>query len=88
MLSALFGMAYDAARRRHRVTDAFIEVNPRHVVFYRGLFGFAVAAGQRICPRVMAPAVLLRLEIERLERRLAEIGPLAGLASGLGTAVA
>jgi len=76
VLSALFGAAYVSARRLHRVTDAFIEVNPRHVQFYRALFGFVVAAGQRICPRVMAPAVLLRLEIERLEARLTEIGPL------------
>jgi hypothetical protein len=48
----------------------FIEVNPRHARFYRVLFGFAQAAGERLCPRVMAPAVLLRLEIERLEARL------------------
>jgi hypothetical protein len=31
-----------------------------------------VVAGERVCERVMAPAVLLRLEIERLEARLAE----------------
>jgi hypothetical protein len=72
VLGALFGAAYLVARRLHRVTDAFIEVNPRHVAFYRALFGFAVVAGERVCQRVMAPAVLLRLEIERLEARLAE----------------
>ena len=75
VLSALFGSAYVVGRRLHRATDAFVEVNPRHVGFYRALFGFVVAAGQRVCPRVMAPGVLLRLEIERLEARLAEIGP-------------
>jgi hypothetical protein len=52
------------------VTDAFIEVNPRHVAFYRALFGFMVVAGGRMCQRVMAPAVLLRLEVERLEARM------------------
>lgn len=71
VLSALFGSAYVVAKRLQRVTDAFVEVNPRHVRFYRALFGFVVAAGQRMCPRVMAPGVLLRLEIERLEARLA-----------------
>jgi len=76
VLSALFGSAYVVARHLHRVTDAFVEVNPRHAQFYRRMFGFVVAAGQRVCPRVMAPAVLLRLEIERLEARLAEIGAL------------
>jgi hypothetical protein len=74
VLSALFGSAYVVARRLHRATDAFVEVNPRHVAFYRALFGFVVAAGQRMCPRVMAPGVLLRLEIERLEARFAECG--------------
>lgn len=74
VLSALFGLAYAVGRQLREVTDVFVEVNPRHVVFYRRLFGFVVAAGQRVCPRVMAPAVLLRLELERLEARLVEIG--------------
>jgi hypothetical protein len=74
VLSALFGAAYLVGRRLHSVTDVFVEVNPRHAAFYRRLFGFVVAAGQRVCPRVMAPAVLLRLEIEWLEARLAEGG--------------
>jgi len=73
VLSALFGLAYTVGRQLREVSDVFVEVNPHHVAFYRKLFGFAVAAGQRVCPRVMAPAVLLRLEIERLEARLAEI---------------
>lgn len=76
VLSALFGAAYLVGRRLHSVTDVFVEVNPRHAAFYRKLFGFVIAAGQRVCPRVMAPAVLLRLEIERLEARLIGIGAL------------
>ncbi len=73
VLSALFGLAYTVGRQLREVTDVFVEVNPRHVAFYRRLFGFVVAAGQRVCPRVMAPAVLLRLEIARLEAKLAQI---------------
>jgi hypothetical protein len=88
VLSALFGAAYLVGRRLHSVTDVFVEVNPRHAVFYRRLFGFVVAAGQRVCPRVMAPAVLLRLEVERLEARLAQIGALIRLAPGPDAAVA
>jgi hypothetical protein len=88
VLSVLFGLAYVVGRRVRGVTDVFVEVNPRHVAFYRRLFGFGTAAGRRICPRVMAPAVLLRLEIERLEAMLADsgiltrsaLGPNAGLA--------
>jgi hypothetical protein len=77
VLAALFSTAYVVARHLHRMTDVFVEVNPRHVQFYRRMFGFAVAAGQRVCPRVMAPGVLLRLEVERLEARLAEAGAAA-----------
>jgi hypothetical protein len=72
ILSALFGSAYLVAKHARRATDVFVEVNPRHAAFYRKLFGFVVAAGQRVCPRVMAPAVLLRLEMKRLEARLAQ----------------
>lgn len=88
VLSALFGSAYDLARHLYDATDAFVEVNPRHVQFYRRMFGFVVAAGQRVCPRVMAPAVLLRLEIERLEARLLELGALTRSALGPRAALA
>lgn len=69
-LGALFGFAYLVGRVLHDVTDVFVEVNPRHERFYRQMFGFVGAAGRQICPRVQAPAVLLRLELERLEARL------------------
>jgi hypothetical protein len=69
-LGALIGLAYLAGRTLHEVTDVFVEVNPRHARFYQRMFGFVAAAGERFCPRVEAPAVLLRLELERLESRL------------------
>lgn len=54
----------------HDITDLFIEVNPRHVRFYRRVFGFRVMAPERSCRRVGAPSVLLRLKREDLESRL------------------
>jgi hypothetical protein len=69
-LVALIGLAYLAGRTVHQVTDVFVEVNPRHVRFYQRMFGFVAAAGQRMCPRVGAPAVLLRLELDRFEMLL------------------
>jgi hypothetical protein len=54
-------------RERADITDMFIEVNPRHVPFYRRAFGFRVAAPERTCPRVLAPSVLLRLEVDAFE---------------------
>lgn len=70
VLSSLFGVAYALGRALHDVTDVFIEVNPRHVVFYRRVLGFVVAAGERFCERVNAPSVLLCLELSMLDDRL------------------
>jgi hypothetical protein len=71
---ALFGLAYMIGRVVHNVTDVFVEVNPRHERFYQHMFGFVTVAARQICPRVKAPAVLLRLDVERLDARLAEFG--------------
>ena len=68
-LGALVGLAYTVSRTFYEVTDVFVEVNPRHERFYRQIFGFAAAGARRICPRVGAPAVLLRLDLEQLEQR-------------------
>ncbi len=66
VLASLLHMAYLCGRVIHGVTDTFIEVNPRHVTYYRRLFGFEIAGAPRTCPRVNAPAVLLRLRLERI----------------------
>src|SRR6185295_11780132 len=44
VLSTLFAFAYSVAMTLQDVTDVFIEVNPRHVGFYRRVLGFVVAA--------------------------------------------
>ena len=76
ILASLFSLAYALARTQHGVTDAFVEVNPRHVGFYRRALGFVVTAGERFCERVRAPSVLLRLELAELERRLRVPAPI------------
>lgn len=72
VIAALFGRVHRIVRGLREVTDVFVEVNPRHVGFYRRGFGFTVAAEGRICPRVRAPSVLLRLEVAAFERRVQE----------------
>lgn len=54
----------------YRVTDMLIEVNPRHVPFYKRVFGFEPMGPERTCLRVGAPSVLLRLTKEQLQRKL------------------
>lgn len=67
VIGALFGHAHEIVRERRELTDVFIEVNPRHVAFYCRAFGFRAAADERTCPRVLAPSVLLRLEVAAFE---------------------
>lgn len=78
VLAALFNAAHGImeANRLHHV---FIEVNPRHVAFYRRAFCFKVVGEEKCCPRVGAPSVLLRMrvaeftsKIGQLERAIAE----------------
>lgn len=69
-LDALVQSAYLITRVVHALTDVVIEVNPRHVRFYQRVFGFAAAAAERVCERVGAPSVLLRLDLERFGQRL------------------
>jgi len=68
---ALIHVAYIYGRLIHRATRVFIEVNPHHVQFYSRAMGFAAAsAGQRHCARANAPAVLLQLPLDYVDRQL------------------
>lgn len=60
MLASLFHVAFLYAERIWGYTDIVIEVNPSHVSFYQRMLGFDILGGERLCPRVNAPAVLLR----------------------------
>lgn len=63
LLMYLFSMAYIFAHRVGNCTDLLVEVNPRHVAFYRRMLRFHIAGGEKPCPRVKgAPAVLLRMD--------------------------
>ncbi|HEY9380018.1 MAG TPA: hypothetical protein VIQ01_02105 [Burkholderiales bacterium] len=73
-LAVLFRLAYFVADKLG-VTDVFIEVNPRHERFYRRVLDFTVAAGERLCPRVQAPAVLLHQDMVKLGKRLGGFPP-------------
>lgn len=67
VLAALFDLAYAKGRGERGATDLLVEVNPRHAPLYRRLFGFSVASSVRECGRVKAPAVLLHMDIARLD---------------------
>lgn len=74
LMGTLFNLLVIYAFRLQKCTDALIEVNPRHRSFYEKYLSFSAAAEERMCDRVGAPAVLLRLTDERATERSRELG--------------
>lgn len=71
VLASIFHLAYIFGRLIHEMTDLFIEVNPRHVAFYKRMLGLSVAGEERVCQRVNAPAVLLHLPLDFVDEQIA-----------------
>ena len=82
VLGALFHLAYIYGRNIHNLTDAVIEVNPRHVWFYKKMLGFERLGEEKMCPRASAPAVLLRLRADFITRQIKKFGGLGDKARG------
>lgn len=76
VFAALIHISYIYARNIHGYTDYIIEVNPRHVLFYKRMLGFRDFGGLRECTRVGAPAVLLRLELDYMDEQIQKFGGL------------
>lgn len=74
VLASLFHIAYIYGRVMQGYTDVVIEVNPRHVRFYKRMLGFVELGPERMCSRVNAPAVLLRLELDYVDQQIKLLG--------------
>lgn len=74
VLAALFHIAFIYAFHIHKYTDFVIEVNPRHVLFYKRMLGFDLIGEEKMCPRVEAPAVLLHLDFDYIDRQISLLG--------------
>lgn len=72
VFAALMHISHLYAARLHGCTDYIIEVNPRHVAFYRQVLGFSEFGAERHCERVGAPAVLLRLPIDHMRDQIGQ----------------
>jgi hypothetical protein len=83
VLAALFHIAYIFARRLNHCTDLLVEVNPRHVLFYKRMLGFSDLGPERLDPRVGAVAVLLRLDLRFAQQQIAQLGGHVELAGGI-----
>lgn len=72
-LAAMFNVSYIYLHKLWGYSDAVIEINPSHVVFYKRMLGFTEIGSERMCPRVHAPAVLLWLDLVEVEKKVAEV---------------
>ncbi len=83
LLVQLFNFISVYARNVEAGTDFIIEVNPRHVNYYRRLLLFEPLGPERSCPRVNgAPAVLMRLDLAAQAKEIGCVGGTQGQARG------
>jgi hypothetical protein len=83
VLGALFHLSVIYGRNIHHATDFLIEVNPRHALFYQRMIGFVPFGEERLCPRVNAPAVLLKLDLAYADEQVRKYGGLGASAQGV-----
>jgi hypothetical protein len=69
-LARLIHVAFVYAHPIQHATDMLIEVNPRHVGFYRRSLGFTQIGLERICSRVNAPAVLMHIDLHHMAAQI------------------
>jgi len=79
VLACLFHVAYLYAYRLREAQRLVVEVNPRHVGFYRRMLGFEVCGEARLNPQVAAPAVLMSLNFSHAQQQIARYGGQPGL---------
>ena len=76
VFASLIHISYIYAQHIFNLTDFVVEVNPRHVMFYKRMLGFKTFGKERTCTRVNAPAVLLRLELGHMATKIEKFGGL------------
>jgi len=74
LLAQVFHLGYLHAHRRARVQRLVIEVNPRHVAFYRRWLGLLPFTTPRHNPRVDAPAVLMSFDFATAREQISVWG--------------
>ncbi|HEY8879104.1 MAG TPA: long-chain N-acyl amino acid synthase [Roseateles sp.] len=71
VLAQIYHLGYLHAHRRARCERLVIEVNPRHVGFYRRCLGLVPYTAARHNPRVDAPAVLMSIDFATVRDQIA-----------------
>lgn len=74
VLASLFHVAYTIAHRIRGFDTLLMEVNPRHVAYYRRMLGCQVLGAERLNRRVSAPAVLLCMDFAHTREQIRRFG--------------
>jgi hypothetical protein len=80
--AVLIHLIYIYARNIHGCTDFLIEINPRHVDYYRKRLGFQALGDQKFCERVDAPAQLMHIDLSYMSSQIELFGGLGGTNGG------
>jgi hypothetical protein len=72
-LASLCHVMFIYSHTKHRCTDVFIEVNPRHRRYYETMLGFQCLGGQRFNKRVNAPSYLLWTSLDHVAQQIATL---------------
>ena len=70
LLASLFHIVFIYGQRRHRCTDLFIEVNPRHRRFYEAMLGFQTIGELKTNASVGAPSQLMWLKVSDIRTQI------------------
>jgi hypothetical protein len=82
VIARLFHMAMLYPWGLFGYTDGVVEVTPVHARFYEKMLGFEQIGKERVCPRVNAVGVLLRVNFSMVDERIARVGGLMEKAVG------
>lgn len=80
-LASLCHTIFIYSHTKHRCTDMFIEVNPRHRRYYETMLGFICLGEQRINKRVNAPSILMWVSMDHIAQQIATLGGTASKTS-------
>jgi len=78
VMATLFNVAFLVASEVYGRTDLVAEVHPRHAAFYRRAMGYRVAGPRHFCARVLAPAVLMHLQLAYARNQILKLAGTEG----------
>ena len=73
-LASLFHIVYLYGTEHFGGTDLVIEVNPRHILFYRVMLGFTKVGALKTNDAVGAPSQLMHIKVAEIGRRITACG--------------